>query len=716
MTRDAGVFLLLLVAGGAVFATHFDNAFQFDDYHSIVDNPSIRSFGAWRSWLSDISAFSILPENLNYRPLLLATYALSYRLSTLSVWGFHVINWLIHIGVSFLVYAVSRRLFARSPAPDDPLGPEPWLLSPSAAGMALVAAVVYLVHPANSEPVNYISSRSESLATFCVLLSFLAALEQAAAGDRGQPLRAVTLAGSCVLAFAGGLLTKEVALTLPALVFLSDLLVPGPRGVRSRIKARLPLYALLLAVAGGYLILRARLIPPAVAAARSGVDRTTYFFTQIRAWVHYAWEFVWPARLNADATDFGWSPGPGDPRVQVALLLIGLLLAAALFSRRRQPLFTFGIAWFFIALMPTSSVFPLAEPVNGHRAYLPAVGLTIAAVAVFFALAGRPGRIAAGPRLALAAGVLGAVLALLVVGTLERNRVWDSPRSLWTDVVMKSPGNGRAHMNLGLALAAEGDHEGAARQFDAAVATAPGYALAYVNRAGLRRARGDTQGAATDIEASLRLAPENVFVLTAAGRNYAAAGECAVAAMHLQRAHELSPRYPEPLLLLMDVEARCGRAERVPELLAELEALGAATARDRAQAVYSLLLAGHPARALPILERMLADDPGDVIARYNLAYAWIGLGRFEDAERELAQVLARDPAHRAAQQNLAWLRRRADEVAGDDRTHGPGPGPAPAPGPLRGDLPRVLLVPGPAPAAAPASPPAVDRGSIPDRK
>jgi len=665
----ARIFIVLMLVGGAVYAAHFDNSFQFDDFHSIVQNPTIRSFESWRAWFTDLTAFSILPENLNYRPLLLATYAASYRLSELEPWGFHLLNWLIHVTVSFLVYAIALRLFSYGGGHPFKLESNFGLYPPNPAGMALVAALIYLVHPLTSEPVNYISSRSENLATLFVLLAFLAVIERSRALAAGRELQALGFTLLSAIAFGAGLLTKEIAITFPALAVLHDLVLARQDGERRVPTARTAaFYGLLAVIAGAYLLIRADLIPTAVAAARSSVGRATYFFTQVRAWLHYLGEFLWPARLTADNTDFGWSTGPGDPRVQLAALLLVVLAASVAMGMRRYRLYSFGLIWFIITLLPTSSIFPLAEPVNGHRPYLPAVGLTIAAVTMVFALVCRPGRLGVLGRQGILCGLLGAAGVLLVLGTVERTRVWDTPRSLWADVVAKSPGNGRAHMNLGLALMGEGDLEGAARHCDLAVKLAPSYPLAYVNRGILRRARGDSSGAMADIGQGLRLGPDNVFVRFWAGKFYAEAGNLALAAEQLERARAVSPRHAESLKLLMEVEARRGRAERLPELLAALQSLGLATDEDRSTTAYHLLSAGRNQEAVPILEDQVARSPNNPQTRFNLGFAYLGLGRHADAEREFRLLVARDPGNRAAWQNLLWIHRATGDHAAYERT------------------------------------------------
>jgi predicted Zn-dependent protease len=111
-----------------------------------------------------------------------------------------------------------------------------------------------------------------------------------------------------------------------------------------------------------------------------------------------------------------------------------------------------------------------------------------------------------------------------------------------------------------------------------------------------------------------------------------------------------------------------GRVERLPERLAALESVGVATDVDRSTAAYQLLRAGRHQEAVPIIERQLAGTPDDPRARFNLGFAYMGLRRYADAEREFRILLARDPGNRAAWQNLLWIHRTTGDQAAHERT------------------------------------------------
>lgn len=119
-----------------------------------------------------------------------------------------------------------------------------------------------------------------------------------------------------------------------------------------------------------------------------GAGRLEYLRTQPFMWLHYGRLFFVPAGLSADSD---WAPIPHwyDTRVIVGLLFISLLLRVLWISSKTpssRPI-AFGIAWFALALLPASSIFPLAEVTNDHRPFFAYIGLSLAVVwglALFF--------------------------------------------------------------------------------------------------------------------------------------------------------------------------------------------------------------------------------------------------------------------------------------------------------------------------------------------
>ena len=192
-----------------------------------------------------------------------------------------------------------------------------------------------------------------------------------------------------------------------------------------------------------------------------GASRWHYLLTQPWVMNHYELSVLFPVRLSAD-TQWPLVVSPLDVRVWLGGASIAAQLTLAwVTSRRRQtrPI-AFGILWFFVALLPTSSVVPLSEPMNDHRMFFPFVGLILAVVWV-----GELSVTRLVPRVrARYAGVAVALLLVMAYGTWRRNIVWRTEESLWLDATTKSPDNGRGLMNYGVIQMNNGNY-GVADQY-----------------------------------------------------------------------------------------------------------------------------------------------------------------------------------------------------------------------------------------------------------
>jgi hypothetical protein len=428
---------VLLLAVAAAYATSFAGGFQFDDWNVIVDEPRVRSLEAW--WRS-------MP---GMRPLLKLSYALNHE-SGLGLAGFHAANVALHAANALLALGILRRL--------EPGG------HPRAA---LAGALVFALHPVQTEAVTYLSGRSTALAATFALASVLA-WQAGRARGRG----ALTHVASPLL-LAASLAAKELAAVLPAalvVLHLSDRARPPSwRGALRDTAGHWAVVALAAAAfaAGPY----PRMLRESL-ALRGPVENV---LTQVRAVGWLAGQLVLVHRLDAD---------PALPAVRVAgagvVLLAAALLALALWAvaaLRRRPAAP-ATLWFLLWLAPAGWWLPRAEPANDRQLYVallaPAwlVGRWLAA----WASSGRA-------RAAAAA----ALLAALAGATAARSLVYRDEVGFWEDVARKSPHGARAFNNLGWALAQEGRAAEAEAAFRRAVALDP---TDYRARANLARLRG----------------------------------------------------------------------------------------------------------------------------------------------------------------------------------------------------------------------------------
>ena len=452
VTRRCAFGLLLILNLLIVYSNHFSNDFQFDDINAIPNNPAIREPATIVRAFVDANLFSSAPEQRTYRPVTTASLALDYWLAGgLHVFVFHLSTFLWYSLQLALMWLLFERLMNMA----DP--------HPSNFWTALAAAAAFGLLPANAETINYIIQRADVYNALGCIASLWLFIRYPSQRRFGWYLLPVALA----------MLAKPPALVFPVLLLAYVLLfeqqgVPALRKWRAAAGAALPSLAVACAVA--FLL---HLMQPktwASGSASPGLYRLTQPFVAL----HYFKSFFLPTNLNID---HGWhSLAPlGAPALAGDLFVLGLLAVtfAACRTRAGKPV-AFGILWFLVTLLPTSLV-ALADVTNDHRMFFSFVGLTLAVIwSLRLALFRWTARLTRHRRLVDGAiAALATVLIVAGVATRVRNRVWLTPKSLWSDSVAKNPHNTRALTNYGNVAYSQADYETALSYWDRAAAINP---------------------------------------------------------------------------------------------------------------------------------------------------------------------------------------------------------------------------------------------------
>ena len=374
------LFPVLLLAGAvvAVYLNSFRGVFQFDDYNVIVDHAGVHS---WNAFLVG------LPRGI--RPLLKFTYTLNWT-SGLGLFGFHLVNVGLHAANAVMLFFLASRIGG-----------------PSVSRFAaLLPALLFAVHPVQTEAVTYISGRSVSLMAFFYLGSLLAYLRGRERGSRFL----LYLASPSLFLLAAS--SKEVALTLPFALVLFEAARRERTGWKEALRAQAVHWGILAALAvlflahSGY----GRLLEACFGIRGSAAN----LLTQLHGIGYLLSRLVMPHALNIDPdlpVFSGWAP----VLLPDALLLAMLLAAGILGLRKRSPA-GFGILWFFLHLVPTNSFIPRLDVANERQLYLASWGLFLAVAAGAELLREKRG----ARRVAAAAAVLIVALGVL---TVSRNAV-----------------------------------------------------------------------------------------------------------------------------------------------------------------------------------------------------------------------------------------------------------------------------------------------------
>ena len=483
---------VIVAAGLAAYSNSFQGVFLLDDEHTITANENVRHL--WPPWQAMFD-----PQQGN-RPVVALSLAANYALGGLDVQGYHAVNLAVHLLAALVLFGLVRRTLLLERLKER--------FGRAAFPLALAMAVLWMVHPLQTESVTYVIQRAESMMGLALLATLYFTLRGATSA---RPRRWYAAA---VVACAVGMGTKETMLISPLVVLLYDRTLVA-RSFAEVFRRRWGLYAGLAATWGVFAAIAAIVMPGMSGAeVRGAASPGTYAVTQLEVVAHYLRLAFWPDRL---CFHYEWAMAHGLGDVWPWAILMAALAAATLLTLwRRSPMGFLGL-WFFVTLAPTSSLWPVEDPVFEHRMYLPLAGVVVAVVLGAYVLgrslldriAGDAARRRRLGRLAGAAGLVlaAAVAATLAVLTVRRNEDYGSAVRMWTDVVGKCPANPLARNNLGSALVAEGQRSDALPHFAEAVRLNPKFANARNNLGVALAQEGRFDEAVAQLSEAARLDP-----------------------------------------------------------------------------------------------------------------------------------------------------------------------------------------------------------------
>jgi tetratricopeptide (TPR) repeat protein len=671
--RVLAVAAVLILAALGAYWNSFQVPFLMDDRLSVGENPSIRHLGRIVEVLSPQP-----PAQTIARPLVNLSLALNYAEGGMSVRGYHAVNLLIHICAGLALLGLVRRTLLL-PGLRQRYGE-------AALPLAACVALIWTLHPLQTEAVTYLSQRAESLMGLFYLLTFYGFIRAVTAESRNCWLILSVAACLC------GMATKQVMVTAPVLVLLYDRAFVSGSFRSALVKRRW--YYLGLATSWlwlGFLMQRGSLEAVGV-GFQEQVSWLTYALTELRVVTDYLRLAFWPHPL---VFDYGTEILATYPLAVVPYALIVMaILAGVVMAWRRSPMAGFLGAWFFLILAPTSTVVPIWEqPMAESRMYLPLAAVVVLVTLLSYAL---------GRRRALVA------LGLVAVGfgalTVQRNHDYRSELSIWDDTVARHPLTSRGHYNLGIAFSKLPDrspdaiahYEEALRLKPAASEVHNNLGLELVKMPGrmpdaiaqyeealrlksaapevhnnlgiaLAKMPGRLPDAIVHFEEALRLNPE----FAEAQNNLAYAltgmpGRRADAIAHFEAALRLKPDFAEAQTNLAD--ALTDLPGRMPDAIAHYEeAVRLKPEYVDAHYNFAVALARMPGRmpdAIAHFETAVRLRPGFVEARCNLAAIYAATGRLAAAIDQLEIAARLDPASAAIRDNLEKLKARNRPDAG----------------------------------------------------
>ena len=436
---------LLLLSLALVFIA-YSNSFQaswhLDDEPNILTNSKLHftklSLQSFKNSLT-ANPSSPLASTKLYRPIPCFTLALNWYWSQDNVFGYHVINFFIHIFTTWFLFLTLRLILQTHYKKSTN--------SQFITTAALLGALFWSLAPIQTQAVTYIIQRMASMAAMFTIIAIYAYLKGRTATTKN---RAGWLA-LCLFSFFAALASKENTILLPASLALIEITFFQQR-ITTRQIALFSLAGVLVLLSGLIFVRFGMGIHPFNFLDSYGHRSFTFterILTEPRiVWMYISQTLIPLADRLSIKHDFTLSTSLFSPWTTLpAILTIFFLIALSIRFLKKYPLITFPVLFFFLNHLVESTVIPL-ELIFEHRNYLPSFFLFLPlGILISRAMYG-PGRFSPAGRVAVA---LCASLFLMISGyaTYARNAVWANEGTLWTDAITKAPKSPRVAHNLG---------------------------------------------------------------------------------------------------------------------------------------------------------------------------------------------------------------------------------------------------------------------------
>ncbi len=620
---------LIVILGLIIYSNAFNCSFHLDDGLSIVDNASIRDLSNIdRIWSAGPTRFTTY-----------YTFALNYHFGALDVWGYHLVNLIIHLVNACLIYFLTMLLFSSSALKDKEIAKnKKWI--------ALFTALLFVSHPLATQSVTYIVQRIASLVTMFYLFSLVLYIKARVSAQRG--IVNYLLFGGAIV-FAGlAMLTKENAFTLPMAVLLVEVCFLNKKQFAIDFKDY-RVIALVIAFIGTMIIIPLNFsfnifqtIPPELGNTYS-VTPLNYLFTQFSVIVKYIQLLILPVNLNLDY-DFPISNSLFELRTIGSLLLLIGIAVVGMLSFKKNRIFTFGIFWFFLTLAVESSIIPLSDLIFEHRTYLPSYGFFLILSTGVFVLFWKKSKY-------LVLGLLTLIIGINAVLAHQRNEVWLNDLTLWTDITKKSPNKARPFGTLGDYYLGQQAWDEALVNYNTAIKNNPEYAIALHNRASVYGKLGNQELSIADYSRAIEIDPNYILAYYNRGNTYS----------KLFRWDEAIADYTKAIALNQNFEqAYYARSLAYTKLFEWDQAIADCTRaialkKNNSAAYfnrgYSYYKKGDYNTAITDYNLALAQDPANANLYLNRGIAYDYLGKWDTAIADYSKALELNPNLTAAYNN-----------------------------------------------------------------
>ena len=448
----------IVILGILIYSNSFSGSFHFDDRINIVENTIIQ----------DIWNTKTLWDFSQTRFVSYWSFALNYHFGGLNVWGYHLVNLIIHLANSCIVYWFTLLIFLTPALKENAIARDKKII-------AFAAALLFVSHPLATQSVAYIVQRMASLVALFYLLSISFYLNARIIENR--KIAQYLLFTSCGVSVLLAMLTKENAFSIPFAIVLCEIFfLQTKKSFSQFINYRTVLLAALVLGAMLYLVLNHpfdvfKSEPPALINSYQTITSINYLFTQFSVLIKYIGLLFFPINQNLDY-DFKLSNSFFELRTLLNFTLLISLVILGIFLFKKYRILSFGIFWFFLTIAIESSIVPLSDLIFEHRTYLPSVGFFIILSTGLYLFLWDKYK-------SLAVSIFFAIIVLNSYLSFQRNKIWKNERTLWGDVISKSPNKIRAYFSYGFMAMKEGKLDEALKYLNKAIELQPTYPDGY---------------------------------------------------------------------------------------------------------------------------------------------------------------------------------------------------------------------------------------------
>ena len=480
-------FLMIALLGIVFYSNSFNADFQFDDRRTILERPAVQNP------LDPAAIWGFDPK----RALPNWSFAVNYHLHQDHVFGYHLINLLFHILTCLLCFLIVSKIFESPYLKNHRLAERKELIG-------ITVALLFLVHPVQTQAVTYIVQRSTIFAAFFYLLSLYLAIQSHHKQSHSLYLFAL-LTGLL------SMLCKQNAYTLPFAILLYGLLFfEWKNSVKSFYFYHLPFFILpLLAYLFTY---HGRVTAEGLGSVlnvQSSISHSEYALTQLRVVLTYIRLLFLPINQSIDYA-YPISRSFAEPQTFVSALAHAGIIFAGFRCLKRHRIVSFGIFWFYLTLSIESGLVNIADVIYEHRLYLPMLGFGIVIAYFIFNYFYLKFPL---KRTVITMGFIVMVLGAL---TFKRNFVWANEMTLWVDAANKHPNKSRLQYAAGNAYLHEFRRnpenknllDEATHRFQESLRLSPNYMLAHNSLGTVYLIKGDAEKALEHFEKAVKLSPD----------------------------------------------------------------------------------------------------------------------------------------------------------------------------------------------------------------